>query len=315
MAIKITAEQHAFSVSLAKTVGLNQALILGHFYFWYKQNRVDENNFNEGRCWTYQTYANLCDIYPYLTKDKICYAIERLIEGGLLLKSNFNKNKLDRTNWYALTDEGLSLFDDGFSASNSEKDVSISDFTKCITDNRNTDSRNISILNSNIYNKEKEIKEKEVEKTDMPIKHRINGISDTLVQNDTTPPMGRNAKKAGYTHQETPLWIDSFEEYQKIVQRGYEDVISDRNWIRQQEELNPRLDVMLSIRKSYANYWSTEQGWYKKIDAYTESRKKRREPRLNWKTTFANTLSYNAVYKPLSYGQAIVSQERQRYDV
>ena len=92
---------------LSKEYGLNAALLLQNFAFWISINKKNNNNLKEGRVWTYQTLKSLKDKFECLSIDKIRYAIESLVKKGILLKSNFNKTKYDRTIWYAFQDDAL----------------------------------------------------------------------------------------------------------------------------------------------------------------------------------------------------------------
>jgi len=73
-------------------------------------------NFKEGRTWTYQTYEEICAHFPYLGKEEVREAIERLCKGKarrskdgaveftpVLIKGNFNKTPFDKTTWYAFS--------------------------------------------------------------------------------------------------------------------------------------------------------------------------------------------------------------------
>lgn len=103
-------DSHSFSVELASKIGLVEALVLGHLYHWCVGNSGNEDMFKDGHVWVYITRKRISEQYPYLTEDKIRGALNRLKKKGLILVSNYNKIKTDRTNWYALTNEALGLF-------------------------------------------------------------------------------------------------------------------------------------------------------------------------------------------------------------
>mgnify|MGYP000106465867 CR=1 FL=1 len=103
-------ESHSFSVELASKIGLEETLILVHFYHWCMGNADNEDMFKDGHIWMYITRKRINEKYPYLTENKIKGAINRLSEKGLILISNYNKLKIDKTNWYALTDNAYALF-------------------------------------------------------------------------------------------------------------------------------------------------------------------------------------------------------------
>ena len=44
-----------------------------------------------------------------MTPRQISYALEKLIDGGLIVTGNYNTSSYDRTLWYALTEKGKSI--------------------------------------------------------------------------------------------------------------------------------------------------------------------------------------------------------------
>lgn len=100
---------HSFFSEIAKEFGIFEAVIINDFWFWIETNRANEVHFHEGRYWTFHSIKALQDIYPFATKKKIEYAINSLVEKGVLIKSNFNTQRYDRTTWYAFTDFGESI--------------------------------------------------------------------------------------------------------------------------------------------------------------------------------------------------------------
>lgn len=108
--MKLSVNTHSFSVDLAKDIGLEGAILLQHFYYWYQNNKEKKGYKKDGRIWTYNSYPGLSAIFPYMNQRQIKYRIEKLTEDGFLIKGNYNKIAYDRTNWYALSDKSLELF-------------------------------------------------------------------------------------------------------------------------------------------------------------------------------------------------------------
>ena len=101
--------QHHFSVEVAVEYGINSAIMLEHFYYWQKQNEVNEQNYINGRYWTYNSVKAFQKWYPYLTLKQIRTAIQKLLDCGLLEGAELSTSPYDHTKWYSLTDEGLRL--------------------------------------------------------------------------------------------------------------------------------------------------------------------------------------------------------------
>lgn len=101
--------KHSFYASLAVLVGIIPAIILTQIEFWVKKNCENKKNFREGRYWTYNSIEDIAKYFPYLSARQINYAIKRLKDEDLILIDNFNKNNLDRTAWYTISDKCYSI--------------------------------------------------------------------------------------------------------------------------------------------------------------------------------------------------------------
>lgn len=102
---------HSFSVELAAKVGLEEALLLQHFYYWHQTNRENPDMVKDGRVWSYSSRKNILSVFPYLTDKKIRNTIDSLIGGGYLIKGEYAKDFTHKASWYSLTDSGRSLFE------------------------------------------------------------------------------------------------------------------------------------------------------------------------------------------------------------
>lgn len=107
---KVEALGHTFNVSIAKAFGLTEAILLQNFYHWHQCNKGNDDMFKDGRVWFFRSVAQIVECYPYLSPDKVRYAIERLIHSGFLFKGNYSEDKLKKASWYSLSDKTLSLF-------------------------------------------------------------------------------------------------------------------------------------------------------------------------------------------------------------
>ena len=107
---KLSADSHAINVSLAKEGGLIESIILQHFYFWHQCNRDNNEMIKNGRVWFFRSISGFSETYKYLSVDQIRGCIDRLVESGLVLKSNFFEDKMKKTSWYSLSDDILELF-------------------------------------------------------------------------------------------------------------------------------------------------------------------------------------------------------------
>jgi hypothetical protein len=90
-------------------------------------------------------------------------------------------------------------------------------------------------------------------------------------------------------------WRGSFEVYLTELNKVYQELLNDAEWIKKQEKYHPGVDIKLSLEKAVENFWGQESGWqYKK-------RKKSKD--LNWKATLTKAIDLNKVWLPRNQQQ------------
>jgi hypothetical protein len=89
---------------LAAEIGLNESIVLLQLEYLISIS----SNERDGRMWTYQSLPNLQETYfPWWSVMTIQRAIKSLEEKHLIIVGNFNKLGYDRTQWFALNEEGI----------------------------------------------------------------------------------------------------------------------------------------------------------------------------------------------------------------
>lgn len=101
--------EHSFDIDIAKEYGIECAIMLKHLYFWIKKNEANEENFYDGRYWTYNSVKAFSTLFPYMSERKVRYTLDKMEENGLIVVGNYNKSQYDRTKWYALTNLAYSI--------------------------------------------------------------------------------------------------------------------------------------------------------------------------------------------------------------
>lgn len=146
---------HSFDPLIAKEVGIECAILLYNIEFWIEKNKANGKHYYEGKYWTYNSTKAFAELFPYMSERVIYKSLQKLIEGGYLVKGNFNQNTFDRTCWYALGEKidiatrenpnyqmGDSILPNGkMEITNSENDINVSDINTDINHFENTDSR------------------------------------------------------------------------------------------------------------------------------------------------------------------------------
>lgn len=100
---------HSFSVDVAKKHGVDVAIMLNHFAFWYIKNKSDNHQFFKNDYWVRMKASALREYFPYYSVRQLRYIIDRMIDFDLLKQDEFNQKKNDRTKWYSLTKNSKKL--------------------------------------------------------------------------------------------------------------------------------------------------------------------------------------------------------------
>ena len=138
--------EHHFNVDIAVKYGMLEAVILNNLYFWIKKNEANDKNYHDGYYWTYNSAKAFHKLFPYVSEHRIRNALKHLEEEGLIVTGNYNQSAYDRTIWYALTENAISILQ------NYKMEVSKSQNQSCkndtpIPDNKPNNEHIINIIN------------------------------------------------------------------------------------------------------------------------------------------------------------------------
>ena len=100
---------HQFNTEIAKQYGLEESILLENIYFWVKKNKANNQNYHNGKYWTYNTVKAFNELFDYMTETKIYRALKKLKDCGLIEIGEYNENKYDHTKWYTVTSKALEL--------------------------------------------------------------------------------------------------------------------------------------------------------------------------------------------------------------
>ena len=90
--------------SLAKKIGLNESIVIQQIHYWIEQNKRSnrQTHFFGGRWWSYNSYPQWQENFPFWSYNTIKRTIGNLEKLGVLLSTQHSANKLDRTKWYSI---------------------------------------------------------------------------------------------------------------------------------------------------------------------------------------------------------------------
>ncbi|AKA69315.1 DnaD domain-containing protein [Clostridium scatologenes] len=99
-----------FQPKLAEIFGITESIILQQIHYWL----LKSNHIIDGTPWIYNSYEAWHNQINFLCKRTIIRAIKKLETAGVVLSSNFNKSKMDKTKWYTIDYEKLESLCDAF---------------------------------------------------------------------------------------------------------------------------------------------------------------------------------------------------------
>lgn len=85
--------------SLAKAIGLNEAIVLQQIQYWIALEQGIEK---DGRRWIYNTVEEWQKQFPFWGKNTLIRTIKNLREMGILLSCSLSSNAWDRTLYYSI---------------------------------------------------------------------------------------------------------------------------------------------------------------------------------------------------------------------
>lgn len=94
--------------TLARALGLNEALVLQQINYWIEINKKPGKNYHDGKYWTYNSIRAWQEKdFDYMSVDTVKRTFAKLEKAGDLFIGNYNKNPRDKTKWYTINDEKL----------------------------------------------------------------------------------------------------------------------------------------------------------------------------------------------------------------
>lgn len=103
----ISGHSHSFDVGVAKTLGINAAIVLNHIIYWLRINCAKDHNVYDGKVWMYESQQDIANYLDYMTLDEVKKAVVKLLDAGVLIKGNYNANPFNKTSWYTTADQNI----------------------------------------------------------------------------------------------------------------------------------------------------------------------------------------------------------------
>ena len=91
------------SPELAGEIGLPESILLLQIEFWISIS----DHYIEGNWWTYQSIRDIKRLFIFWSLETINRTIKSLVRQELIKVANHNKEKYDKTRWFAICESGL----------------------------------------------------------------------------------------------------------------------------------------------------------------------------------------------------------------
>lgn len=96
----------SFDSKVAAKYGISESVFIYHLQYMLNHHKAHNRNFYDGRYWNYNSMKYFTNhMYEFWTIDQIRRVIKSLVDKKVILVGNYNKNKYDRTAWYAFVNE------------------------------------------------------------------------------------------------------------------------------------------------------------------------------------------------------------------
>lgn len=101
--------RHSFDTALAARFGVNAALVFSYIEYCCHQNMAEKKNIENGRAWVRCSAETLVERYDYLSKKQIYLALQKLVDGGVVVKKSYSESSWDNASWYTLADDAMEV--------------------------------------------------------------------------------------------------------------------------------------------------------------------------------------------------------------
>lgn len=149
--------EHHFNTKIAEMFGIEEAILIHHFFFWIAKNAANDKHFHDGLYWTYNSKKAYATFFSYMNETKVARVIKHLETEGIVVKGNYNDDKWDRTNWYAITPKGIGILGKcGYSTEVILPSVQNDSIDSCKMNNASSQNDSMITDNNNTYSNKEE---------------------------------------------------------------------------------------------------------------------------------------------------------------
>jgi alkylhydroperoxidase/carboxymuconolactone decarboxylase family protein YurZ len=98
--------------SLAKAVGLEEAIVLQQLHYWLNNPKVEGRIDEDGNKWIFNTYEEWRENFPFWSVQQIQRIFLSLEKGGYVISKRLDAKKHDQTKFYRINYDALCALDE-----------------------------------------------------------------------------------------------------------------------------------------------------------------------------------------------------------
>lgn len=188
--------------SLAKQIGLNDAIILQQMHYWI----IRSEHYHDGRRWIYNSVRAWVEQFPFWSAKTIQRTIDRLVDNEYVYEGNYNKLAMDQTKWYSINYEKLNACNDAFGQNDQMQldKMDVSNRSDCPIANGQNDQTNTREYTENTQ--EKNNCRKQAFDENSPVTKIVNFFVDEIRKNR---PDFKGHSKSWFTDMDRILRLDN----------------------------------------------------------------------------------------------------------
>jgi len=104
----LNGEHRGCDQGLAKALeSVEAALVFHHILFWIRENKDNDKCQYNGKTGYYQSYEKIAKHFGFLNERQVKFAIQKILNAGLLIKEDHSENRFKRVSYYFLPDESF----------------------------------------------------------------------------------------------------------------------------------------------------------------------------------------------------------------
>lgn len=246
---------------LAVKIGLNEAVVLRQIYYWLEINEKLKRNYRDGKYWSYNTMENWRkENFPWWSTKTVERAFKNLVNSGLVITGNYNKDSRDRTKWYSIDEDVLEkILKDTVEISTSDCPCANRQNDEMHTDNSTEALPETTYREHYTENTDKDCILPNTEEKTLPSSGK--GVKTSAPNNNINininniPPRTKEQKQERYAHAENNRSVDyKDEELPTILYNGFNSLYGDKEDILEDHDICLTMALVSNFFEKFKQY-------------------------------------------------------------